>query len=125
VAPSRIPEISIGIAQNLFGGENFPAVSISALLWHCHVERAKQPLTVLLRLLQSQSEVESLASRTSSATLQLRYAQNDIHAVRGTKLYFIPAVRRSQKACALFLYDTAHASRFLPPVNAITKGIAC
>jgi hypothetical protein len=117
----RFPSVS----RKIFRGGIFPAASILALLWRCHVKRAKQPLTVLLRLLQSQSEVESLASRTSSATLQLRYAQNDIHAVRGTKPYFIPAVRRSQKACAHFLHDTAHALRFLPPVNPIMPGIAC
>ena len=38
----------------------------------------QRSLAVLLRIAAKLSEIESLASQTSSATLQLRYAQNDI-----------------------------------------------
>ena len=35
--------------------------------------------------LQKRSEMESLASRTSSAALQLRFAQNDSYEAAGSK----------------------------------------
>jgi hypothetical protein len=45
----------------------------------CHVERSEASLANGSRPLEAQkrSEIESLASRTSSAALQLRFAQND------------------------------------------------
>ena len=44
----------------------------------CHVERSETSLAVTFTAVQdSNSEIESLASPTSSAALQLRFAQND------------------------------------------------